>query len=46
MSNTATALVGGLLLAAAAGIGGYGYGLNSKTFEPFIGVGVTYNLFK
>ena len=26
--------------------GGYGYGLNSKTFEPFIGVGVTYNLFK
>ena len=28
MSNTATALVGGLLLAAAAGIGGYGYGLD------------------
>ena len=26
--------------------GGYGYGLNSKTFEPFSGVGVTYNLFK
>lgn len=26
--------------------GGYGYGLNSRTFEPFIGVGVTYNLFK
>ena len=28
MSNTATALIGGLLLAAAAGIGGYGYGLD------------------
>ena len=28
MSNTATALVGGLLLAAATGIGGYGYGLD------------------
>lgn len=28
MSNTATALVGGLLLAVAAGIGGYGYGLD------------------
>ena len=28
MSNTATELVGGLLLAAAAGIGGYGYGLD------------------
>ena len=28
MSNTATALVGCLLLAAAAGIGGYGYGLD------------------
>ena len=27
-------------------VGGYGYGLNSKTFEPFIGVGVTYNLYK
>ena len=26
--------------------GGYGYGINSKTFEPFIGVGVTYNLYK
>ena len=26
--------------------GGYGYGINSRTFEPFIGVGVTYNLFK
>ncbi len=28
MSNTATAIVGGLLLAVAAGIGGYGYGLD------------------
>ena len=28
MSNTSTALVGGLLLAVAAGIGGYGYGLD------------------
>ena len=27
-------------------VGGYGYGINSRTFEPFIGVGVTYNLFK
>ena len=26
--------------------GGYGYGINSRTFEPFIGVGVTYNLYK
>jgi len=24
--------------------GGYGYGIKSKTFEPYIGVGVTYNL--
>lgn len=28
MSNTATAIVGGLLLAVATGIGGYGYGLD------------------
>ena len=27
-------------------IGGYGYGFQSKTFEPFIGVGVTWNIFK
>lgn len=27
-------------------IAGYGYGLQSKTFEPFIGVGLTINLFK
>lgn len=26
-------------------IGGYGYGFNSKSVEPFIGVGVTLNLF-
>lgn len=23
---------------------GYGYGLNNKQFEPFIGIGLTYNL--
>lgn len=27
-------------------IGGYGYGFSSKQFEPFVGVGVTYNIFK
>ena len=27
-------------------IGGYGYGFQSKTFEPFIGVGLTINFFK
>ncbi len=27
-------------------IAGYGYGFQSKTFEPFVGVGVTVNLFK
>lgn len=27
-------------------IGGYGYGFQSKTFEPFIGVGITWNIFK
>ena len=27
-------------------VGGYGYGFQSKTMEPFIGIGVTYNLFK
>ena len=27
-------------------IGGYGYGFNSRQFEPFVGIGVTYNLFK
>lgn len=26
-------------------IGGYGYGFKNKSFEPFIGVGVTINLF-
>ena len=26
-------------------IGGYGYGFQSKTFEPFVGVGVTISLF-
>lgn len=26
-------------------IGGYGYGFNSKSVEPFIGVGMTLNLF-
>ena len=26
-------------------IGGYGYGFQSKTFEPFIGVGITISLF-
>jgi len=24
--------------------GGYGYGIRSKTFEPYIGIGITYNL--
>lgn len=24
---------------------GYGYGINSKQFEPFIGIGVSYRLF-
>lgn len=27
-------------------IGGYGYGFQSKSMEPFIGIGVTFNLFK
>ncbi len=27
-------------------VGGYGYGFKNKSFEPFVGVGVTYNLFK
>ena len=27
-------------------IGGYGYGFKNKSFEPFVGVGVTYNFFK
>lgn len=27
-------------------VGGYGYGMSSKTFEPFIGIGVTVNLIK
>lgn len=27
-------------------IGGYGYGLQSKSVEPFVGIGVTFNLFK
>lgn len=27
-------------------IAGYGYGFQSKTFEPFVGVGATVNLFK
>lgn len=27
-------------------VAGYGYGFQSKTCEPFIGVGVTFNLFK
>lgn len=26
-------------------VGGYGYGLNSKEFEPFVGVGVTIGIF-
>lgn len=26
-------------------VGGYGYGFKNKSFEPFIGVGVTINLF-
>lgn len=27
-------------------IGGYGYGFQSNTFEPFIGIGITISLFK
>lgn len=27
-------------------IGGYGYGFISNTFQPFVGVGVTWNLFR
>lgn len=27
-------------------VAGYGYGFQSKTCEPFVGVGVTFNLFK
>lgn len=27
-------------------IGGYGYGFTSNTFQPFVGVGVTWNLFR
>lgn len=27
-------------------IGGYGYGFRSKQFEPFIGIGITLNLFR
>lgn len=27
-------------------IGGYGYGFQSKTFEPFVGIGFTWNFFK
>ena len=26
--------------------GGYGYGINSRQFEPYIGVGITWNIFK
>lgn len=27
-------------------VAGYGLGVNSRQFEPFLGVGVTYNIFK
>lgn len=27
-------------------IGGYGYGFTSNTFQPFVGIGVTWNLFR
>ena len=26
--------------------GGYGYGINSRQFEPYVGIGITWNVFK